>query len=395
MALEQVVVVGASAAGLTAAETLRREGFAGRLTVIGEETEQPYDRPPLSKQVLKGEWADERTVLRPAEALGALGATWLLGVRAAGLDVGAQQVELADGRRVAYDGLVIATGVTPRRLPFGHGLAGVHTLRTLADARALRADLAQWVDVAIIGAGFLGTETAAVARELGCRVTVIDPDEAPLQRQLGPLFARRFRNLHQGQGVDLRLGVGVVGLGGRDGRVASVQLSDGSQIAAHVVLVAVGSRPATGWLDSSGLSLGDGVVCDECCMAAPGIVAAGDVASWTHPALGRVRLEHRMNATEQGMAAARTLLGHRTPFAPIPYFWTDQYDVKVQVYGYVGEGEFDVVDGDPDGDSFVAVQRTATGSPQAVAGWNMPRQVRTLRAEVARGFDERLRETTR
>ncbi|MEV0089348.1 FAD/NAD(P)-binding oxidoreductase [Saccharopolyspora sp. NPDC050642] len=382
MTLSNVVVVGASAAGLTAAETLRREGFTGRLTVIGDERHPPYDRPPLSKQVLSGEWAPDRLALRPPAVLDDLEAEWRLGSRAVGLDVSTRNVELADGDPVPFDGLVVATGVRPKRLPFGHDLDGVHVLRGIEDALALRDALAATPRVVVVGAGFLGAEAAAVARELGCAVTLVDPLSAPMVRQLGADIAGRVARLHVENGVDVRCGTGVVGFAGERGRLVGVALDDGAELPAEVVLVAIGSVPAVEWLRGSGLPLGDGLLCDEYCEAAPGIVGAGDVASWMHPDHGRMRVEHRMNATEQGAAAVRTLLGRRVPFAPVPYFWTDQYDVKIQAYGRTsGAADFTVVEGNLDEGPFAGVHSEGGRIASAVA-WNMPRQARALRAKV-------------
>ncbi|GAA0643493.1 FAD-dependent oxidoreductase [Kutzneria viridogrisea] len=381
MNLDHVVVVGASAAGLTAAEALRREGYDGRITMIGAEQRLPYDRPPLSKQVLAGTWEPERTALRREDAL--VEADWLLGTPAAGLDVAARTVRLADGTAIGYDGLVIATGVTPRRLPFGHDLAGVHVLRSMDDALALRKDLLAASSVVVVGAGFLGAETAAVARQMGLAVTLVDPLPAPMIRQFGAKIGGLVAKLHADNGVTVRTGVGVSGLVGLGDQVVAVDLADGSSLPAEVVLVAIGSEPATGWLADSGLSLGNGVDCDSLCRAAPGVVAAGDVASWTHPELGvRLRVEHRMNATEQGMAAAKTLLGKGEPFAPVPYFWTDQYEVKIQAYGMFPEDSVPtVVVGDPAEGSFAA-EYHQHGRVVGVLGWNLPRETRKLRARI-------------
>jgi 3-phenylpropionate/trans-cinnamate dioxygenase ferredoxin reductase component len=383
--LRDVVVVGASAAGLTAAEALRREGYTGRLTLVGAEDRLPYDRPPLSKHVLSGAWQPDRTELRGAAALEELDAQWSLGVAATGLDLAARRVGLANGTQLPFGGLVIATGVRPRRLPEGHDLAGVHLLRTLDDALALRAALERFGEVVIVGAGFLGSEVAAVARELDCTVTLVDPLPHPMVRQFGPVVGQQLGDLHRAHGVRVRTGTGLREIAGLDGRVVGVELSDGERVPCDVVLVAIGSDPATGWLAGSGLTIGDGVECDSACVAAPGVVACGDVASWVHPAHGRMRVEHRMNATEQGVAAAKALLGRPEPFAPVPYFWTDQYDVKVQVHGHVTAGaEFRIVEGDPAGGRFAGVY-AEDGRTVAALAWNMPKQARLLRAAVVSG----------
>jgi NADPH-dependent 2,4-dienoyl-CoA reductase/sulfur reductase-like enzyme len=380
--LSHIVVVGASAAGLTAAEALRREGYTGELTIVGEEVHSPYDRPPLSKQILRGAWDEDRIVLRSAELLAELNATWILGTAAMALDPLARKLTLSDGRVLGYDGLVIATGATPRRLPFGHDLAGVHLLRTLDDTLALRDGLRAARSVAIVGAGFLGAEVAAVARELGLAVTMIDPLPAPMIRQFGAEMGALLAQLHHEHGVDVRCGTGVTALTGDGVRVAGVDLADGSHVPADLVLVAVGATPATGWLASSGLVIGDGVECDRYCVAAPGVVAAGDVASWDHLGVGRRRLEHRMNATEQATAAAKNLLGQQIPFEPVSYFWTDQYDVKIQVYGRSGEDlDFRIVAGDPADGRFAALYGDGDRVTGALA-WNLPRQARVLRQHV-------------
>jgi NADPH-dependent 2,4-dienoyl-CoA reductase/sulfur reductase-like enzyme len=385
--LSHIVVVGASAAGLTAAEALRREGYAGELTIVGEEARSPYDRPPLSKQILRGAWDEERIVLRSDALLAELDATWILGTAAVGLDPLARKVTLADGQVLGYDGLVIATGATPRRLPFGHDLAGVQLLRTLDDTLALRDGFRTARSVAIVGAGFLGAEVAGVARELGLAVTMIDPLPAPMVRQFGTEMGALLGQLHQSHGVDLRCGTGVTALTGHEGRVSGAELSDGSHVPADLVLVAVGATPSTGWLAGSGLTIGDGVECDQYCVAAPGVVAAGDVASWDHPGLGRRRLEHRMNATEQATTAAKNLLGQAIPFEPVPYFWTDQYDVKLQVYGRSGDDlDFRIVAGDPAEGRFAALYGDGDRVTGALA-WNLPRQARLLRRHVVDGTD--------
>ncbi|MEU3645742.1 FAD-dependent oxidoreductase [Lentzea sp. NPDC034063] len=381
--LERVVVVGASAAGVTTAETLRREGFTGRLTLVGDEKVLPYDRPPLSKQVLAGTWEPEKTVLRPDSAYVDHDIELKLGSAASGLDLARRTITLSNGEEIAYDGLVIATGTAPRTLPFGHDLAGVHVLRTIDDALALRGDLLRSSAVVVVGAGFLGTEAAASARRLGLDVTLVDLLPLPLVRQFGDRVASAIAELHLEQGVRLRTGTGVTALHG-DIAVSGVELTDGTVLRADVVLVAIGAAPATGWLDGSGVPVDDGVVCDATCRAVDGVYAAGDVARWFNPHFGGLmRVEHRMNATEQGMAVARALLGERTPFAPVPYFWTDQFDVKVQAYGVFPAGaEMSVVHGRLDERKFVA-HYVVQGRVVGVLGWNMARQLRQDRQLIA------------
>ena len=379
----RVVIVGASAAGLTAAEALRRRGYDGTLTLIGDEPHLPYDRPPLSKQILAGTWQPQRVMLRDEQALAGLGAELLLGQAATGLDTAAQRVLLDGGGSVDYDALIIATGVRPRTLP-GVGLAGVHLLRTLDDALTLRAQLLARPTVAVVGAGFLGAEVAAAVRQLGLQVTLVDPLPVPMHRQFGAQVGALIAQLHRDHGVTVRCGTGVSRFVEAAGRVTAVELADGHVIDADLVVVAVGAAPATGWLAGSGLPVADGIECDARCQAAPGIWAAGDVASWHNPHFGtRMRLEHRMNATEQGIAAAGNLLGDDQPFAPVPYFWTDQYDTKIQAYGiFPPDAEFQIISGDPGDHRFTAAYGHH-GTVVGVLGWNAPRELRALRRLAA------------
>ncbi|MBS2548508.1 FAD-dependent oxidoreductase [Catenulispora sp. NL8] len=381
-----VVIVGASAAGLTAAEALRAHGYSGTLTLVGEESHAPYDRPPLSKQILAGAWQPQRVALRSAEAFAKLDAALLLGRSATGLDPRAREVRLDDGRLLGYDGLVIATGVTPRRIP-GCDLPGVHLLRKLDDALALRAELLTGPRLVVVGAGFLGAEVAAVARTMGLEVTLVDPSPLPLSRLFGARVGQRLARLHTEHGTKVLSGSRVRRLlPATEGepRIAGAELADGSVLKADAVVVAVGSTPAISWLTDSGLPLADGVTCDATCRAAPGVYAAGDVASWPNPHFGiRMRLEHRMNATEQARAAAGNLLGDDRPFAPVPYLWTDQYDVRIQAHGiFPADAEMTVLSGDPDEGPFTA----AYGHRDRVVGvlaWNSPREIRRLRSLVA------------
>ncbi|AXX30282.1 FAD-dependent oxidoreductase [Actinosynnema pretiosum subsp. pretiosum] len=378
-----VLIVGAAAAGLSTAEALRRKGFTGRLTLLGAESHPPYDRPPLSKQVLAGAWEPERSRLRSAEVLAALDAEFRLGDPAVALDVATRTVRTASGAEHTADAVVVATGVRPRALPGQDGLAGVHVLRTLEDSLALRADLLPGRRVVVVGDGVLGAEAAATARGLGLDVVLAGPQDAPLAAQLGPLVSGLLGELHAERGVRLRLGSAVLGLESEGGRVTGVRLDGGEVLPADVVVVALGAVPCTEWLEGSGLALDNGVVCDANCRAADGVYAVGDVARWQHPGLGRlVRLENRTNATEQASAVADNLLGDPVEYAPVPYFWTDQFDAKIHVHGVLPvDAEVTVEDGDPAARRFTAVYRSG-GLVTGVIGWNMPKQARQTRQRL-------------
>jgi NADPH-dependent 2,4-dienoyl-CoA reductase/sulfur reductase-like enzyme len=357
--MRTVVVVGASLAGLRAAEALRRRGFDRRLLVIGEERHAPYDRPPLSKEILRGEWEPERIALRRQDDVGEA-LELKLGRRAVSLDARARVVELDDGERIGWDGLVVATGATPRRLWPDLDLEGVHVLRTLDDALALRRALAARPRVLVVGAGFIGAEVAASCRALGCPVTMVDPQAAPLAAAIGKEMAGICTAMHRDHGVDVRFGVSAAAVEGL-GRVERVRLSDGSFVEADLVVVGIGVTPATAWLEGSGLALGDGVLCDESCAAnVPGVVAAGDVARWYNRLFDQsMRVEHWSNAVAQGEAAAERLLAGTNgarPFAPVPTFWSDQYGVKLQFAGVPRPGaEVRIVDGSAADRKLVAV----------------------------------------
>ncbi len=393
--MKSVTVVGASLAGMRAAETLRREGFDGTVTVVGDEIDAPYDRPPLSKQVLAGEWEPERISLYDDEALADLQLTWRLGARAVGFDAASRTVSLHDGERLAADGVVIATGARTRTLRGTERLAGVYTLRTLADSLAIRSEFeATPGRVVVVGAGFIGAEVAATARGRGLDVTMVEMAETPLERVLGAEMGQVCAEVHADHGVDLRLGVGVAEIAGVD-RVEQVVLSDGTRLDADVVVVGVGVIPNTEWLEGSGLQIDNGVVCDETCLAAPGVVAAGDVARWPNRLFGQsMRVEHWDNAIEQGMAAARRLLAGEAaePFAPVPWFWSDQYDRKIQLAGRSGpDDEVFVVTGSTEERRFAAIYGRG-GRIVAVLGFNRPRHVMQYRRLIAGGasWDEAL-----
>lgn len=384
-----VLVVGASAAGLATAEALRRKGFDGRLTLLGAEPHLPYDRPPLSKQVLSGAWEPARAQLRPDAMLSSLDAEFALGEAATGLDAANRAVTTENGRVLAADAIVIATGIRARTLPGAAGLGGVHVLRTIEDALRLKGELAQAKRLVVVGDGVLGAEIAATATGLGPDVTLVGPQAAPMELQLGPGVAKHLAEMHTERGVRLRpgVGVGVAGLEERDGRVTGVRLDSGEVLPADAVVVSIGSIPVTEWLTGSGLRIDNGIVCDANCLAAEGIWAVGDVARWHHAGLGRdLRLENRTNATEQAAAVAANILGADLPYKPVPYFWTDQFDAKIQVYGLPSvDGELDVLEGDPAARRFVAAYRTE-GRITGVVGWSMPKQARQHRQSLVESF---------
>ncbi|WP_053914805.1 FAD-dependent oxidoreductase [Streptomyces sp. SCSIO 75703] len=385
--LNRIVVVGAAAAGLTAVETLRAKGYEGGLTLVGAERHPPYDRPPLSKELLGERWEPSSTWLRQEDALAAVDVDLRLGCRATGLDQAARHVTLSTGERLPYDAAVIATGLRPRRLPYGDGLRGIHVLRSLDDAVRLRRALATAPTVAVIGAGFLGTEIAATAREAGLDVTLIAAHDQPLERQVGAGIGELVAGLHRDHGVRLVLGAQVVGTAQDRGDVRAVLLADGTRIDADLVVVAIGSVPAVDWLADSGLALGDGVLCDAYCRAAPGVWAAGDVANWPHSMLAgaRVRLEQRTNASQQAMAVVSNLLagdaGGR-PYAPVPFGWTQQFGAKIQTIGWCPpDARTEIISGSTADREFVAAYHRG-GMLVGALGWNSARGLRRCRLLV-------------
>ncbi|HUP86045.1 MAG TPA: FAD-dependent oxidoreductase [Acidimicrobiales bacterium] len=359
--LETIAVVGASLAGVRSVQALRREGFGGRIVLVGAEQHwPPFDRPPLSKQVLTGDWPADKARLRVGEVFHA---ELVLGRRAVSLDIAAGEVRLDDESVLAFDGLVVATGASPRILPGAQPMDGVHVLRTVDDALALRIDLQSATRVAVIGAGFIGSEVASSCRALGLDVTLIEALDLPLARILGPAMGEVAAALHRAHGVTLRLAVGVRSVvAGADARVEALTMSDGTSVSADVVVVGIGVTPTTGWLEGSGLVLDDGVVCDEACVAVGSdgrAVAAGDVARWHNPLFDQsMRVEHWTNASDQAAHAARALLrGAREAgaFAPVPYFWSDQHGTKLQFVGTsAATDDVVVVEGSIDDGKFVA-----------------------------------------
>ena len=369
--LRSVAVVGASLAGLRAVEALRARGFDGRIDWIGAESHEPYDRPPLSKQVLRGEWGPERIILA-RNGLAGCAAQQHFGRRALRLDVAARRIELDVGDPVAFDGLVIATGASPRKLPGQPELAGVFVLRTLDDALAIRRALDAQPRVVVVGGGFIGAEVAASCRQRGAAVTMVEALGNPLEQALGPELGALYAAIHRDHGVDVRTGVAVAAIEG-ERRVERVRLADGSVLPADLVVVGIGVRPETAWLEGSGIEVQDGVVCDaSCATKVPGIVAAGDVARWTNPRYGEsMRVEHWTNAALQAQAAvARLLDGPKAakPFTPVPYVWSDQYDTKLAVAGRPRAGdEVRVVNGSFAERKFVALYGRAGRLVGAVA----------------------------
>lgn len=391
--MQHVVVVGSSLAGLRACEALRTDGYEGSLTMVGAERHLPYDRPPLSKRYLSGEWEVDNIVLRKPDVLGTLDLTLRLGAAAVRLDTGARTVSLADGAVVPYDGLVIATGASCRRLPDQPTFAGVHELRTLDDAVALRADLQSLVAsgrvprMVVIGAGFIGLEAAATARKsYGAEVTVLEGAPKPLVRALGPDMGSAIAAIHADHGVEVRCSVSVSGIESSNGRVAGVRLGDGSLVAADLVLVGIGVAPNTAWLEGSGLTLRDGVVCDATLNAGvPAVYAAGDLVRWPNGLFGEeMRVEHWTTAAEQGAAAGSNLLRvargeQATPFETVPFFWSDQYDARIQYLGRgSGTDEVRIVAGSVEERKFVALYGSG-GRLRAALGVSLPRLVMPFR----------------
>ncbi len=396
-----VVVIGASLAGLRAAEEVRHEGHVGPVIVVGEEIHTPYDRPPLSKQVLAGKWDTDRIRHHTPDAHDALDLEFRLGCRAIGLDSVDRVVALDDGNELAYDGLVIATGAATRRLPGTEGLANVWMLRTLDDCLGIRADLVaagETPRLVVVGAGFIGSEVAATCQGTGARVTLLEAHHTPLARVLGDEMGRMCADLHVANGMDLRTSVTIDHLesdpGGPD--PVTVVFDDGARLPADVVVVGIGVTPSTGWLEGSGVELDNGVRCDGSLFAADRVVAAGDVANWTRPSTGRaVRVEHWTNAAEGGAACARNLLAGiagAVPFDPVPFFWSDQYTTKIQMIGLPdADDEVVVVSGSGEEGKLIALYRSGDRL-SAVLTFSQPAKLMGYRPLLAAGasFDEAL-----
>jgi NADPH-dependent 2,4-dienoyl-CoA reductase/sulfur reductase-like enzyme len=375
-----IVIVGGGLAALRTAEQLRRAEFAGAITIVSDEDHLPYDRPPLSKDVLRGETDD--VLLKPAEFYAENDITLHLGTAATKLDTAAQTVTLANGEVIGYDELVIATGLEPKRIPSLPDIAGICVLRTLDESLALRERAGSIARAVVIGAGFIGCEVAASLRKLGVAVTIVEPQPSPLASVLGTQIGEMVARLHRAEGVDVRCGIGVTGVSGTD-HVEKVQLSDGTELDADVVVVGIGSRPSTDWLEGSGIEVDNGVVCDAAGRTStPNVWAIGDVASWQDVSGHQVRVEHWSNVAEQARVIVPAMLGNDAPTAVVvPYFWSDQYDVKIQC---LGEPEADDVVHvvEDDGRKFLAYYER-DGAVVGVVGGGMPGKVMKARGKIA------------
>ncbi|WP_328953312.1 NAD(P)/FAD-dependent oxidoreductase [Kitasatospora purpeofusca] len=357
-----IVIVGASLGGAKAAQALREAGYTGGIVLIGEEHERPYERPPLSKGYLLGKSSREKIYVHPPQWYAEHDVTLRLGTRVVSIDPAAHTVTLADNGQVEYAKLLLTTGSVPRRLPLPDtelgDFGGVHYLRRVEDSERIRKEFRPGARIVVIGAGWIGLETAAAARAAGAEVTVLEAAELPLLRVLGREVAQVFADLHRDHGVDLRFGVGVAGLTGEDGRVTGVRLADGTTVPADAVVVGVGIAPDTALAEAAGLEVENGIKTDEHLRTSdPDIHAAGDVANAFHPLLGRhIRVEHWANAVNQPQTAARAMLGEDAVFDRVPYFFSDQYDLGLEYVGWVEPGGYDrvVFRGDPATREFIA-----------------------------------------
>ena len=375
-----VVIVGGGLAAARTAEQLRRSEYTGRITIVSDEVHLPYDRPPLSKEVLRKEVDD--VALKPREWYDEKDITLRLGSAATVLDTAGQTVTLGDGTVLGYDELVIATGLVPRRIPAFPDLEGIRVLRSFDESMALRSHASAARHAVVVGAGFIGCEVAASLRSLGVDVVLVEPQPTPLASVLGEQIGELVARLHRDEGVDVRLGVGVAEVRGQ-GHVDTVVLTDGTELTADLVVVGIGSRPATEWLEGSGIEVDNGVICDEAGRtSAPNVWALGDVASWRDATGHQARVEHWSNVADQARVVVPALLGQDVPTnVVVPYFWSDQYDVKIQC---LGEPEAnDVVHlVEDDGRKFLAYYER-DGVLVGVVGGGLPGKVMKVRAKIA------------
>jgi len=377
-----IVIVGGGLAATRTAEQLRRSEYAGPITIVSDEDHLPYDRPPLSKEVLRAE--NDDVTLKPAEFYQENNITLRLGSGAQSVDTAAQTVRLADGSELPYDELVIATGLVPKRIGSFPDLQGIRVLRTYDESMALREDARKASRAVVIGAGFIGCEVAASLRKLGVDVVLVEPQPTPLASVLGEKIGALVTRLHRAEGVDVRCGVGVTEVRGTQ-NVETVVLADGTELEADLVIVGIGSRPSVDWLKGSGIEVDNGVVCDEVGRtSAPHVWAIGDVASWRDHVGGQVRVEHWSNVADQARAMVPALLGQEaSAVVSVPYFWSDQYDVKIQC---LGEPESDdtVHIVEDDGRKFLAYYER-DGVLVGVVGGGMPGKVMKTRGKIAAG----------
>ena len=375
-----IVIVGGGLGAARTAEQLRRSEFSGRITIVSDEAHLPYDRPPLSKEVLRKEVDD--VALKPRAFYDENDIVLRLGSAATGLDAAAQTVALADGTLLGYDELVIATGLVPRRIPAFPDLEGIRVLRSFDESLALRQHATEAQRAVVVGAGFIGCEVAASLRSLGVDVVLVEPLPTPLAAVLGEQIGGLVARLHRAEGVDVRTGVSVAEVRGQ-GHVDSVVLSDGTELPADLVVVGIGSRPATEWLDGSGVAVDNGVICDEAGRTTvPNVWALGDVASWRDSAGHQARVEHWSNVSDQARVVVPAMLGQDVPSAVVvPYFWSDQYDVKIQC---LGEPEAtDIVHlVEDDGRKFLAYYER-DGVVVGVVGGGLPGKVMKVRGKIA------------
>lgn len=379
-----ILIIGASVAGLRTAQALRMKGYGGSITIVGEEPHHPYDKPPLSKEMLLPEGDPAPVPLLTVEQLAELDVDLRLGVRAAALDVSARTVTTDRGDVLWFEYLVIATGAMPRRLPGTEHLAGVHTLRNVEDAVALRAALPKASRVVVVGAGFIGAEFAAAARVHGAHVTLVEAQDVPLAHLLGPEVGGLLADVHAEAGNTLLTGVGVARLEGAD-RVTAVVLNDGRSLPADLVVVGIGAAPATDWLASSGLPVSDGIECeaDLRVVGTERIFAAGDVARWPHAHYGfDVRIEHWTNANEHAAMIAAAVTGTATPAVQVPYVWSDQYGHRIQIVGRPSLGTLAYLAGSTTGGNLVAAYTGAAGELVGAVLVDAPRLLMTCRKAI-------------